>query len=61
MPLKKGTSRGDVSANIRAELGAGKPRQQAVAIALDVRRRAMAKARARKHCACGGKCDTCRG
>ena len=36
MPLKKGSSRGIVSSNIRTEIGAGKPQKQAVAIALNV-------------------------
>lgn len=34
MPLKSGSSRADVSANIKAEIGAGKPKKQAIAIAL---------------------------
>lgn len=34
MPLKKGSSRAAVSANVRAEMAAGKPQKQAVAIAL---------------------------
>ena len=34
MPLKKGSSRKVVQANIRAEIKAGKPHKQAVAIAM---------------------------
>ena len=34
MPLKKGTSQAVVSSNIKTELKAGKPRAQAIAIAL---------------------------
>jgi hypothetical protein len=40
MPLKKSTSKAAVGQNIRAEVKAGKPVKQAVAISLDVARRA---------------------
>jgi len=34
MPLKKGSSKKVVSANIRTEMHAGKPQKQAIAIAM---------------------------
>jgi ribonucleotide monophosphatase NagD (HAD superfamily) len=34
MPLRKGSSKATVSANIRAEIKVGKPQKQAIAIAL---------------------------
>jgi len=42
MPLRRGTSQSAISANIKAEEGAGKPHKQAVAIALDTARRSGA-------------------
>jgi len=39
MPLKKGSSRSVVSSNIRTEIAAGKPKKQAVAIALNTARK----------------------
>lgn len=35
MPLKKGKSKKAISSNIRTEMKAGKPRKQAIAIALN--------------------------
>jgi len=50
MPLKQGKSKAAVSSNIKTEIAAGKPRDQAVAIALSVQRRAAAKrARGKRH------------
>ena len=43
MPLTKGYSKKAIEKNIAAEIKAGKPRDQAVAIAMDVARRAKAR------------------
>lgn len=43
MPLIKGYSRKSIGKNIKVEEGAGKPKKQAIAIALDVARRAAKK------------------
>lgn len=40
MPLKRGYSRKSIGKNIRTEIKAGRPRKQAVAIALNVARKA---------------------
>mgnify|MGYP001595887497 CR=1 FL=1 len=39
MPLKSGSSKKAIAQNIRTEIAAGKPKQQAVAIALNVARK----------------------
>lgn len=39
MPLKKGSSKKTIAANIRAEIAAGRPQKQAVAIAYSVARK----------------------
>ncbi len=39
MPLEKGKSKEKISRNISTEINSGKPKKQAVAIALDVARR----------------------
>lgn len=43
MPLKSGYSRKTIAKNIKEEIKSGKPQKQAVAIALDVARRAKSK------------------
>lgn len=43
MPLSKGSSKKAVSKNIKTEMSAGKPQRQAVAIALNVQRKAKSK------------------
>ena len=43
MPLRAGKSREVISSNIRAEIAAGKPQKQAVAIALSNARRSKVK------------------
>lgn len=40
MPLVKSAAKKDVGKNIKTELAAGKPRRQAIAIALSTQRRA---------------------
>ena len=49
MPLDKSSSKESVGRNIRAEISAGKPQPQAVAIALDVARRAKRAKGGRVH------------
>lgn len=48
MPLIKSKSKKAVGENIRREMEAGKPQKQAVAIALDVQRRAKAPKKVEK-------------
>lgn len=45
MPLKQGYSRKTISANIRTEMKAGRKQSQAVAIALNVARKAKRRRR----------------
>lgn len=48
MPLKKSASRKAFSSNVRAEMQAGKPQKQAVAIAYSVARKAKSKGKRKK-------------
>lgn len=43
MPLKSGKSRKAFSSNVKAEMAAGKPQKQAIAIAYSVKRRSSGK------------------
>ena len=45
MPLHKGSSKKAFKENVRAEIKAGKPQKQAVAIAYSVQRQAKSKKR----------------
>jgi hypothetical protein len=45
VPLKKGFTRDSIGANIKREMRRGKPQKQAVAIALNVARKAKRKAK----------------
>lgn len=48
MPLKKGKSKKTIADNIRREVESGRPRNQAIAIALSTARRSVAKISGRK-------------
>ena len=48
MPLKKSKSKEAVKENIKREMVSGRPQKQAVAIALDVQRKAGGKVPAKK-------------
>ena len=45
MPLKKSASKEAFRQNVKAEINAGKPKKQAVAIAYSVKRKAQGKRR----------------
>lgn len=47
MPLKRGSGRKTISANIRTEMRAGRPQRQAIAIAYSVARKAKRRKRKR--------------
>jgi len=43
MPLKKGSSKKDISSNIKTEMNAGKPQRQSIAIAMSEARKGKPK------------------
>lgn len=43
MPLKKGYSKKTISKNIKTEIKAGRPRKQAIAIAMSIARKSKKK------------------
>lgn len=45
MPLRKGSSKAAISANIRTEMHAGKPQKQAIAIAMSMAGKSRRKGR----------------
>jgi hypothetical protein len=51
MPLKRGSSRKTISSNIRTEIRAGKPRDQAIAIAYSKAGKSRKKRKAGKRSA----------
>lgn len=55
MPLLSGRSRKTIARNIRAEIGAGRPQKQAVAIALSEAERSVLTARRRHPSARGNR------
>jgi hypothetical protein len=48
VPLKKGSSKKTISANVRELMASGRPQKQAVAIALDEAGKRRAKAKKKK-------------
>lgn len=59
MPLVKGFSKSSIGKNIGAEMKAGKPKKQAIAIALNTARKAAEKAG--KPAKAPAKCNKCKG
>jgi hypothetical protein len=55
MPLKHSSSEKAFTSNLKAEIGAGKPQKQAVAIAYSVQKQAIREAHAKKSSCCQKK------
>lgn len=56
MPIKPGSSKKTIAANIKTEVAAGKPPKQAVAIAMSKAGKSKPKAKTGNKTSTGGRC-----